>query len=390
MKKLKLITDGSENNEKDTKNNLDFGMLITIIILLCAGIVMVASASSYYALSNYNNSNYFLVRQLFFGIIGFIFMIIISNIDYKRYKKWGYLFYIICLVLLVLVLTPLGQTRNGAKRWLGFGAIVFQPSEIMKIGLVIGMSTYLSLNYKKLTSFKGYIIPILMLLLVVVVMFMQKHLSGTIVMFVAACSIIFVSGIKVKARYIIAGGIAAAAMLAVFIFMPSGDSTESSGSFRLDRIVSFLNPEEDIKGGNWQAAQSLYAIGSGGIFGRGLGQSRQKYLWLPEAQNDFIFSVLGEELGLVGTVTVLALFSFFIYRGYRIAITARDMYGSLLATGITSAFALQILVNIAVVTCTVPVTGMPLPFFSYGGTALFINLCAMGILLNISRTCRKN
>lgn len=390
MKKLKLITDGSENNEKDTKNNLDFGMLITIIILLCAGIVMVASASSYYALSNYNNSNYFLVRQLFLGIIGFIFMIIISNIDYKRYKKWGYLFYIICLVLLVLVLTPLGQTRNGAKRWLGFDALVFQPSEIMKIGLVIGMSTYLSLNYKKLTSFKGYIIPILMLFLVVIVMFMQKHLSGTIVMFVAACSIIFVSGIKVKARYIIAGIIAAAAMLAVFIFMPSGDSTESSGSFRLDRIVSFLNPEEDIKGGNWQAAQSLYAIGSGGIFGRGLGQSRQKYLWLPEAQNDFIFSVLGEELGLVGTVTVLALFSFFIYRGYRIAITARDMYGSLLATGITSAFALQILVNIAVVTCTVPVTGMPLPFFSYGGTALFINLCAMGILLNISRTCRKN
>lgn len=390
MKKLKLITDGSENNEKDTKNNLDFGMLITIIILLCAGIVMVASASSYYALSNYNNSNYFLVRQLFFGIIGFIFMIIISNIDYKKYKKWGYLFYIICLVLLVLVLTPFGQTRNGAKRWLGFGALVFQPSEIMKIGLVIGMSTYLSLNYKKLNSFKGYIIPILMLFLVVIVMFMQKHLSGTIVMFVAACSIIFVSGIKVKARYIIAGGIAAAAMLAVFIFMPSGDSTESSGSFRLDRIVSFLNPEEDIKGGNWQAAQSLYAIGSGGIFGRGLGQSRQKYLWLPEAQNDFIFSVLGEELGLVGTVTVLSLFSFFIYRGYRIAITARDMYGSLIATGITSAFALQILVNIAVVTCTVPVTGMPLPFFSYGGTALFINLCAMGILLNISRTCRKN
>lgn len=390
MKKLKLITDGSENNEKDTKNNLDFGMLITIIILLCAGIVMVASASSYYALSNYNNSNYFLVRQLFFGIIGFIFMIIISNIDYKKYKKWGYLFYIICLVLLVLVLTPFGQTRNGAKRWLGFGALVFQPSEIMKIGLVIGMSTYLSLNYKKLNSFKGYIIPILMLFLVVIVMFMQKHLSGTIVMFVAACSIIFVSGIKVKARYIIAGGIAAAAMLAVFIFMPSGDSTESTGSFRLDRIVSFLNPEEDIKGGNWQAAQSLYAIGSGGIFGRGLGQSRQKYLWLPEAQNDFIFSVLGEELGLVGTVTVLSLFSFFIYRGYRIAITARDMYGSLIATGITSAFALQILVNIAVVTCTVPVTGMPLPFFSYGGTALFINLCAMGILLNISRTCRKN
>ena len=383
MKKINLSN--SENNKK-----LDFGMLITIIILLCAGIVMVASASSYYALSNYENSNYFLVRQLVFGIVGFIVMLIISKIDYKNYKRWGYLFYILCLVLLILVLTPLGQTRNGAKRWLGFGMLVFQPSEIMKIGLVIGMSTYLSLNYKKLNNLKGYIVPILMLALVVAVMFLQKHLSGTIVMVVAAVSIIWASGLKVKFRYIILGGILVAGMLAVFILIPSGDSTESGGSFRMDRIVSFLNPEEDIRGGNWQAAQSLYAIGSGGIFGRGLGQSRQKYLWLPEAQNDFIFSVLGEELGLIGTVTVLALFSFFIYRGYKIAISAKDMYGSLLATGITSAFALQIIVNIAVVTCTVPVTGMPLPFFSYGGTALFINLCAMGILLNISRYCKKS
>lgn len=377
------------NKESGNEKKIDFGMLITIIILLCAGIVMVASASSYYALSNYENSNYFLVRQLVFGVVGFIAMLIISKIDYKNYKRWGYIFYILCLVLLILVLTPLGQTRNGAKRWLGFGALVFQPSEIMKIGLVIGMSTYLSLNYKKLNSLKGYLVPILMLALVVIVMFLQKHLSGTIVMVIAAISIIFASGIKIKLRYILLGGILVVGMLAVFILMPSGD-TESSGSFRMDRIVSFLNPEEDIRGGNWQAAQSLYAIGSGGIFGRGLGQSRQKYLWLPEAQNDFIFSVLGEELGLVGTLTVLALFSFFIYRGYKIAINARDMYGSLLATGITSAFALQILVNIAVVTCTVPVTGMPLPFFSYGGTALFINLCAMGIVLNISRYSKKS
>ena len=377
------------NKESGNEKKIDFGMLITIIILLCAGIVMVASASSYYSLSNYENSNYFLVRQLVFGIVGFIVMLLISKIDYKNYKRWGYIFYILCLVLLILVLTPLGQTRNGAKRWLGFGALVFQPSEIMKIGLVIGMSTYLSLNYKKLNSLKGYLVPILMLVLVVIVMFLQKHLSGTIVMVIAAISIIFASGIKIKLRYILFGGILVVGMLAVFILMPSGD-TESSGSFRMDRIVSFLNPEEDIRGGNWQAAQSLYAIGSGGIFGRGLGQSRQKYLWLPEAQNDFIFSVLGEELGLVGTLTILALFSFFIYRGYKIAINAKDMYGSLLATGITSAFALQILVNIAVVTCTVPVTGMPLPFFSYGGTALFINLCAMGIVLNISRYSKKS
>ena len=384
MKKLKI------NSSKNDNKNLDFGMFITIIILLCSGIVMVASASSYYALSNYGNSNYFLVRQLLYGVVGFVSMIIISKIDYRKYKKCGYLLYILCLILLVLVLTPLGQTRNGAKRWLGFGALVFQPSEIMKIGLVIGMSTYMYLNYKKLNTLKGYIVPSIMLVLVVGIMFLQKHLSGTIVMVVAAFSIIFASGIKIKIRYIVLGGIFIIGMLALFILMPSGGkSSENKGSFRLDRIVSFLNPEEDIKGGNWQAAQSLYAIGSGGIFGRGLGQSRQKYLWLPEAQNDFIFSVVGEELGFIGTFAILVLFTFFIYRGYRIAITAKDMYGALLATGITSAFALQILVNIAVVTCTVPVTGMPLPFFSYGGTALFINLCTMGILLNISRHSKR-
>ncbi|MDD3303632.1 MAG: FtsW/RodA/SpoVE family cell cycle protein [Clostridia bacterium] len=199
-------------------------------------------------------------------------------------------------------------------------------------------------------------------------------------MIVASMSIIFASGIKIKARYIIAF---------LLIVLIAGGIFISAEEFRMKRILSFLNPEEDIRDGNWQAAQSLYAIGSGGVFGLGLGQSRQKYLWLPEAQNDFIFSVLGEEFGLVGTLAVLGVFTFFIYRGYRIAITCKDLFGSLVATGITSVFALQIFVNIAVVTCTMPVTGMPLPFFSYGGTALCINLCAMGILLSISRNCKS-
>lgn len=387
MKNVKVIS--KIKNKKEDDNRFDFGIFITLIILLCIGIVMVASASSYYALTNYKNSNYFLIRQLMFGVVGFAAMIIISKIDYKKYLKWSYIIYGIALILLVAVLIPhVGQTRNGATRWLGFGSLVFQPSEIMKIALVIAMSAYLSLNYKKLNNLRGYLVPFLMLVAVIVVMFLQKHLSGTIVMIVAAFSILFASGMKVKLRYILIGGAFMVVVLGVFILMPDKDASGEK-SFRLARIVSFLNPEEDIKGGNWQAAQSLYAIGSGGLFGRGLGQSRQKYLWLPEAQNDFIFAVIGEELGLIGTVSILLLFTFFIYRGYRIALTARDMFGSLLATGITSAFALQILVNIAVVTCTVPVTGMPLPFFSYGGTALFINLCAMGIVLNVSRYCKK-
>lgn len=368
------------NKSEVVDKKIDFTMLITIIILLCIGLVMVASASSYYALSTFGDSNYFLTRQLILGIAGVVAMLVISKIDYRIYKKWSYLFYFVALILLIAVLIPgIGQERNGATRWLGFGAFKFQPSEIMKIALVLAMSTYISVNYKKTKNIKGYIIPTLMLIAVVVVMFLQKHMSGTLVMVVAAVSIIFASGIKINWKLFIAG---------FLIVLVAGGAFIMAEDFRRTRILAFLNPEEDITGDNWQAAQSLYAIGSGGIFGRGLGQSRQKYLWLPEAQNDFIFSVLGEELGLVGTTLVLALFAFFIFRGYKISMTCKDMYGSLIAMGITSVFALQILVNIAVVTCTMPVTGMPLPFFSYGGTALFINLCTMGILLNISKNCK--
>lgn len=372
----KKILDKSETVDKQ----IDFTMLITIIILLCIGLVMVASASSYYALSTFKDSNYFLTRQLLLGIAGVISMIIISKIDYRVYKKWSYLFFGVALALLIAVLIPgVGQQRKGATRWLGFGMLQFQPSEIMKIALVLAISTYIAMNYKKMKTIKGYLVPAIMLGAVVVVMFLQNHMSGTLVMIVATASIIFVSGIKINWKLFIVGALLA--IIAVSVFIMAED-------FRRDRILAFLNPEEDIRGDNWQAAQSLYAIGSGGIFGRGLGQSRQKYLWLPEAQNDFIFSVLGEELGLVGTSIVLGLFGFFIFRGYKIAMTCKDMYGSLIATGITSIFALQILVNIAVVTCSMPVTGMPLPFFSYGGTALFINLCTMGILLNISKNCK--
>ena len=325
----KKILDKSETVDKQ----IDFTMLITIIILLCIGLVMVASASSYYALSTFKDSNYFLTRQLLLGIAGVISMIIISKIDYRVYKKWSYLFFGVALALLIAVLIPgVGQQRNGATRWLGFGMLQFQPSEIMKIALVLAISTYIAVNYKKMKTIKGYLVPAIMLGAVVVVMFLQNHMSGTLVMIVATASIIFVSGIKINWKLFIVGALLA--IIAVSVFIMAED-------FRRDRILAFLNPEEDIRGDNWQAAQSLYAIGSGGIFGRGLGQSRQKYLWLPEAQNDFIFSVLGEELGLVGTSIVLGLFGFFIFRGYKIAMTCKDMYGSLIATGITSIFALD-------------------------------------------------
>lgn len=378
MKKISIVGKGNKKEEK----KLDFSMLVTILILLSMGLVMVASASSYYALSMSGNSTALLQRQLMLAIVGVIAMLFISKIDYTKYKKASYIFYIISLLLLIAVLTPLGVSRNGAKRWLGFGeSFTFQPSEIMKIALVMATAAYISTNQKKLNNIKGYFVPFLLLMAVVVVMYLQKHMSGTIVMGVASVSIIFASGINIKPKYVIA---------VIMLILVVGGAFIVTDEFRLKRIFSFLNPEENIKDGNWQAAQSLYAIGSGGIFGRGIGQSREKYLWLPEAQNDFIFSVLGEEFGLVGTVTVLSVFVFFIYRGYKIAITCNDLFGSLIATGITSVFALQIFVNVAVVTCTMPVTGMPLPFFSYGGTALLINLCAMGLLLSVSRNCKND
>lgn len=364
---------------KIKSGGIDFGLFVITITLLCIGLVMVASASSYHALIYYGDSNHLFIRQLFFAIAGVIAMIIISKIDYRKYKKWSYLGFIIAAILLFLVITPLGVTRNGAQRWLGIGeTFQFQPSEIMKPVLVMAIATYLSRNTKKLNDFKGYIVPLIMLLIVGLFMYFQKHMSGLLVLGVAAISVIFASGIKLKVKTVIA---------AVILVVLAGTAFIFADSFRLQRIFSFLNPEQDIQDGNWQAAQSLYAIGSGGLFGRGLGQSRQKYLWLPEAQNDFIFSILGEELGFLGAAIVLGLFFCFIFKGYKIAMTCRDFYGSLIAAGLTSIFAIQIIVNIAVVTCTMPVTGMPLPFFSYGGTSLFINLCSMGILLNISKNC---
>ena len=283
--------------------------------------------------------------------------------------------------MLLLVITPLGVSRNGAQRWLGVGeTFQIQPSEIMKPVLVLAIATYLSRNVKKLNNIKGYIVPIIMLLIVVLLMYLQKHMSGMLVLIVAAVSVIFASGIKLKFKAIAAG---------VLVIGMVGVAFVMAEDFRLQRILAFMNPEENLKDDNWQAAQSLYAIGSGGLFGRGLGQSRQKYLWLPEAQNDFIFSILGEELGFFGAAIVVGLFVFFIYKGYKIAMTCKDFYGSLIAAGIISIFAIQILINIAVVTCSMPVTGMTLPFFSYGGTSLFINLCSMGIILNISKNCNR-
>lgn len=361
--------------------SFDFKLFFSVIILLCMGLVMVASASSYYALTEFNDSNHFLVRQLAFAIIGVIVMLAISKINYRVYSKFAYVIYIAVLLMMILVLVPgIGTEINGARRWIDLKITTFQPSELMKVALAIVLSTYIVNNYKKMTSMIVYLKPAVFMLIVCAVMYLQNHMSGMVIMGVITAVIFLASGMKLEAKYIVLLVLFIAIIGCAFIF---------GKGFRMDRITSFLNPDDDITGSNWQASQSLYAVGSGGLFGRGLGQSRQKYLWLPEAQNDFIFAVAAEELGFIGSTVIIGIFGYFVIRGIRTALKCNDLLGMLIATGITAMFAFQIVVNIAVVTKSMPVTGMPLPFFSYGGTSLVINLAAVGILLNISRHTTK-
>lgn len=361
--------------------SFDFKLFFSVMLLLCIGLVMVASASSYYALTEFNDSNHFLVRQLAFAIVGVIIMLAVSKINYRIYSKFAYIIYAVVLLMMILVLVPgIGTEINGARRWIDLQVTTFQPSELMKVALAIVLSTYIVNNYKKLTSIPKYIIPALFFVGVCIVMFFQNHLSGMLIMAFITGIIFLASGMKLEAKYVIPIIIIGCLAVAGFLF---------AKGFRMDRITSFLNPEDDITGSNWQASQSLYAVGSGGLFGRGLGQSRQKYLWLPEAQNDFIFAVAAEELGFVGSTVIIGIFAYFIIRGIRTALKCNDLFGMLISSGITAMFAFQIIVNIAVVTKSMPVTGMPLPFFSYGGTSLVINLAAVGILLNISRHTAK-
>ena len=359
------------------KNPLDFTLLITVFILLGLGIITVLSASSPTALAETGNSYKYLIKQMEAAVIGIFLMFVASKIDYKLWQKNYKIIYFICMILLLAV-CALGREAGGAKRWLDMGFLSFQPSEVAKVGVIIFYSAWLTKNKEKLKTFKyGFVYPLSWLLIpIFFILVLQNHFSATLVICMLAAILMILAGCKI--RYFIFVGIPLAA-LGVFAIIVAGQG------FRMQRILTFFDPWQDIKGKGWQIVQSLYAIGSGGLFGVGLGESKQKYLYIPEPHNDFIFAVLAEELGFIGCAIVIILFAILIWRGITIAMKAPDMFGSLLAAGITSMIAIQVLVNIAVVTASMPVTGMALPFFSYGGTALIITLTAIGILLSVSR-----
>lgn len=349
---------------------------------------MVLSASAPSSLSTNGNSYTYVIKQLVFAIIGIILMFIISRFDYRIYKKFYKIAYIISIAALISVIIPgIGVEVKGAKRWINLGFGNFQPSEIAKIGLIIFYAGYLTEHKNELGFFWRGCIKSFSFLIppIAILFFIQDHLSASVVIIAITSIMMIMGGTKIKDFITIAvagGSVGAAGML----FLATKGT---KGTFRLARLTTFLDPWQDPTGDGWQVTQGLYAIGSGGLFGVGLGQSKQKYLYIPEPHNDFIFAIIAEELGFVGCLVVISLFAIFIWRGILTAMKAPDSFGSLLAVGITSLVGIQAIINIAVVTSSMPATGMSLPFFSYGGTALLILLCSMGVLLNISRAGSK-
>ena len=373
------------NQEKSVflNNPIDYTLLITVLLLLSLGLIMVLSASSPTALSEGRSSYAYFIRQALFAGIGIVAMIVISKIDYRIYKKFYLIAYIASILLLIAVMV-IGKEANGAKRWIYITkSLSFQPSEFVKLFMIIFYATVLTKNKDNLKDFfNGWVKHLIMLVPIIGLLIIEPHLSASIVIIGICMIMMFLAGCKLW-QIILPGTVIGVPTLIIGIIkIPKF-------AHALKRITTFIDPWKDKLGDGWQVIQSLYAIGSGGVFGLGLGQSKQKYLYLPEPQNDFIFSVMAEELGFVGCLFVIILFAILIWRGILAAMKAPDMFGSLLAVGITSLIGIQAIINIAVVTSSMPATGMPLPFFSYGGTALFILLCEVGILLNVSRAGNK-
>ncbi len=363
-----------------SREPVDFILLITVLILLSTGIIMVLSASSPTSLSEYGDSYKYLYKQAFSAGVGLIVMWILAKVDYRIFKRYYKIIYFLCIGLLCLIFV-FGTSAKGATRWIDIGIIRFQPSEVAKVGIIIFYAEYLTRKKDKINTFMGgFVKPLIWLIPIIIIVYIfQNHLSATFVICVLAVLLMFMAGTKIS--YFIKLGVPVIVAGVLYIV--------KKGGFRLTRIFSFFDPWADATDSGWQIIQSLYAIGSGGLFGAGLGNSKQKYLYIPEPHNDFIFAVLSEELGFVGCTLVILLFGIFIWRGIVIAMKSKDMFGGLLAIGITSLIAIEVIINIAVVTASMPVTGMSLPFFSYGGTALIIQLATVGILLNISKNNKQ-
>ena len=365
------------------KREVDFTLLLISLILVFIGIVMVYSSSWPSAMQKFNDGYFFLRRQIIFAGAGLFLMIILMNIDYKVWKRFSFIIYLLGLAAGALLFTSLGQNIKGATRWVTIGSLTFMPSDLIKVGSIIFFANFLANKKDNIKTFRQGTIPALIVIGISCgSIYIQRDLGTTITLAGAMMAMFFVSGMKITH---LVSMVSIGSVGVFMIFQRAMKNPESKNAYRLRRIASFKDPFADKLGDGYQAVQSLYALGSGGLFGLGLGKSRQKFFYIPEPYNDFIFSIIGEELGFIGAFIVIVLYLILIYRGIKISMMAKDSFGSYLAIGITALIGLQSLIHIAVVTSSIPTTGITLPFISYGGTSLMIYMSAVGILLNISR-----
>ncbi|MEF9991661.1 MAG: stage V sporulation protein E [Romboutsia sp.] len=366
--------------DRGKRAEFDSVIFYTTMTLVFIGIVMVFSASYVQSAFKHHDAYYFLKRSVIYAVLGFIAMIITSRLDYNIWKKNSNAVGIVSVILLILVLTPLGTEANGAKRWLGIGGASIQPAEIAKFATIIITSKLIEKRYDKIKSLTKGVLPLLIIPGVFFALIVaQPNLSTAGILIIVTFVMIFIAGMNMK---LVIGMLGTGVGLFGVLVLTS--------PYRLARVLSFLDPFQDPLGKGYQVIQSLYALGSGGLFGLGLGKSRQKYFYIPEPQNDFIFAIIGEELGLIGCIVVIILFVILVYRCIRIALKCSDIFSCMVVIGIGTQIGIQAAMNIAVATSSMPNTGVGLPFISAGGTSLTIFMAAIGIVLNISKSVKIN
>lgn len=353
------------------KHAPDYWILVLSIALTAFGVIMILSAS-YYANSGSGDALYYFKKQLISAAVGFAAMFVLYKMNYHMLRGFSTIIVCVAIVLLALVLF-VGTNVNGAQRWISIGGFSLQPSEVAKFALVLFYASFFSRDPQRITKLKYILLSLVPLAVVVILVMLQPNFSTSICLVATAIAVLFVAGLRWY-YFAIATGVVGAGGLALLFAAP----------YRIQRLQSFIDPWSDPLGSGYQLIQSLYALSSGGLLGVGLGNSRQKYLYMPFAESDFIFSIIAEEVGLIGCCLLFLVFILLIWRCILVAVRAKDTFGALLATGICAMFGIQTIINLAVVTGSIPPTGIPLPFISYGGTSLIITLASMGVIMNIS------
>ena len=375
----------NKTRPKTRADYYDYSLVAVIVLLTCFGLIMLYSTSSYTAQINYGSDMFFFKKQALISVACIMMALVISKINYRILNRFAAALYVAALVLMALVKTPLGQSSHGAQRWLNLGPIQFQPAELAKIAVIVCLPYMIVYMGKNVRTLKGCMVLAGMGgVLAFAAYVFTDNLSTAIIIFCITAGLIFVAHPDTRIFIILAGAAIALAVIGI-AFLNATASVDGNGSFRLRRIMVWLHPEEYADSWGYQTIQALYAIGSGGFFGRGLGNSIQKLGSVPEAQNDMIFSIICEELGIFGGLIVLMLYAYLLYRLFFIAQNAPDMFGSLMVSGIFIHIALQVILNISVVVNLMPNTGVTLPFISYGGTSIVFLMAEMGLALSVAR-----